>query len=135
MGSAFAKLYTNKQNEQLVTQIRVLETALLEMNVKLEQISATTLKCEAQLDSITPTIDRTSQVVDGITPTIERTSEALDKLAEKKPSLELDDELRENIKKYMMDNYNISWVSDSVEENVYDTILNIVFKSVKAIGL
>lgn len=128
MGSAFAKLYNNKQNDQLIDRIQNLEAALSDVSASLTHMKIATEKCEAHLTHVIPVVDRTSQVVDRVEPIIIQ-------LEEKKPTLELTDELRENIKKYMMENYNISWVSDSIEENVYDTILSIVFKSVKAIGL
>lgn len=47
--------------------------------------------------------------------------------------LDITEELKENIKEYMMSNYNIKWVDDEMEENVYEVILTTIFSTLKKI--
>lgn len=47
--------------------------------------------------------------------------------------LDITEELKENIKEYMMSHYNIKWVDDEMEENVYEVILTTIFSTLKKI--
>jgi hypothetical protein len=37
-----------------------------------------------------------------------------------------DDVLKENFKKFMLANYNISWIDDQIESDIYDSIFSFV---------
>ncbi len=37
-----------------------------------------------------------------------------------------DDVLKENFKKFMLANYNISWIDDQIEGDIYDSIFSFV---------
>jgi len=121
MGSLLAK--HNKAVETILSNERKEHDKIVSQFIEKIQI------LESKLDQVSASIG------DGLSRCETQLKEISEQAASKpeKSRFELSDDLRESIKKYMMENYNISWVSDSVEENVYDTILSIVFKSVNAI--
>lgn len=40
------------------------------------------------------------------------------------------DEIKEKVVDFMMKNYNISFIDDTIEENVYETLIDLIFSFV-----